>query len=210
MDTAVSIVESYLRVNGYFTIAEYPIVEEMRGDQHRSLTDIDILAFRFPLVGATRVRAGRRTVDPEQHEPDAALGLGAGAADMIIGEVKEGGARLNAGARDPIVLRATLIRFGCCTEDEADAVVTELLRHGRSSTRAGHQIRIVVFASAGEETDAHRFTFVGLGHAVDYLRNHMDQHWSVLRHSQIKDPALAFLLTLEKARRGGNPGGKSA
>ncbi len=76
MDTAVALVEAYLRVNGYFTIAEYPVVEELRGERHRTLTDIDILAFRFPAAGSRQTGSGRRTVDPEWHDPDAQLGAG--------------------------------------------------------------------------------------------------------------------------------------
>jgi hypothetical protein len=30
MDNAVALVQAYLRVNGYFTVAEYPVVEAMR------------------------------------------------------------------------------------------------------------------------------------------------------------------------------------
>ena len=30
MDTAVALIETYLRVNGYFTVAEYPIIETAR------------------------------------------------------------------------------------------------------------------------------------------------------------------------------------
>lgn len=121
---------------------------------------------------------------------------------MIIGEVKEGSARLNRGARDPVVLRAALIRFGCCTAEEADAVVTGLLRDGQSDTRAGHGIRMIVFGSALDEPLPAAFEFVPLGHVVKYLEQHMAEHWDLLRHSQTTDPVLAFLLLLEKARRG--------
>lgn len=202
MDTAVALVEAYLRVNGYFTIAEYPVLEELRGEQHRTLTDIDILAFRFPAAGRRQAGAARRTVDPEWHDPDAQLGSSGDVTDMIIGEVKEGTGRLNPGSRDPVVLRATLIRFGCCEIDEADPVVKTLLQQGRATTNAGHRIRMMVFGSTRDEAGTRGFEFIPLGHAVRYLQQHIAEHWQRLRHSQIKDPALAFLLTLEKARRG--------
>lgn len=202
MDTAVALVEAYLRVNGYFTIAEYPVVEELRGERHRTLTDIDILAFRFPAAGSRHTGSGRRTVDPEWHDPDAQLGAGGEVADMIIGEVKEGTGRLNPGARDPVVLRATLVRFGCCDAEEADRVVDALLQQGRATTNAGHRIRMIVFGSTRDEAGGHGFEFIPLGHLVRYLQNHIAVHWQRLRHSQIKDPALGFMLTLEKAKRG--------
>lgn len=66
MDTAVALVQAYLRVNGYFTVAEYPVVEATGGGRHRSLTDIDILAFRFPGAGRPLGGNQRRMVDPER------------------------------------------------------------------------------------------------------------------------------------------------
>ena len=51
MDNAVALVQAYLRVNGYFTVSEYPIVEASRRGGYRTATDLDILAFRFPGAG---------------------------------------------------------------------------------------------------------------------------------------------------------------
>ena len=48
MDHAVSLVQAYLQLNGYFTSAEYPIIAGAGRNGFRTLTDIDILAFRFP------------------------------------------------------------------------------------------------------------------------------------------------------------------
>ena len=48
MDNAVALVQTYLHVNGYFTIAEYPIIGSGRHGGYRAVTDLDILAFRFP------------------------------------------------------------------------------------------------------------------------------------------------------------------
>src|SRR6266498_874577 len=44
---------------------------------------------------------------------------------------------------------------------------------------------------------------ISLGHALTYLQSYVRRHWNVLRHLQFKDPAFGFLMTLEKARRGG-------
>ena len=49
MDHAVALVETYLRVNGYFTVTEYPLVEVCRYGNYRTATDLDLLAFRFPM-----------------------------------------------------------------------------------------------------------------------------------------------------------------
>ena len=51
MDTAVALVETYLRINGYFTVTEYPVIEAVHYDGYRTITDLDILAFRFSGAG---------------------------------------------------------------------------------------------------------------------------------------------------------------
>lgn len=121
---------------------------------------------------------------------------------MLVGEVKEGRARLNEAARNPAVLRAALVRFGCCTPAEAPGTVAELVRTGRGTTKAGHRIRMVVFGSTRDELSGDGFTFIQLGHVVQFLQDHLREHWDLVRHVQTKEPVLGFLLTLEKALRG--------
>ncbi|MGZ8710341.1 MAG: hypothetical protein ACXW28_08955, partial [Thermoanaerobaculia bacterium] len=48
MDHAVALVQAYLQLNGYFTSAESPIIAGAGRSGFRTITDIDILAFRFP------------------------------------------------------------------------------------------------------------------------------------------------------------------
>ncbi|NIA02602.1 MAG: hypothetical protein GWO88_00070 [Planctomycetia bacterium] len=48
MDHAVGLVEAYLQINGYFTVAEYPVIESFGKNHYGIATDLDILAFRFP------------------------------------------------------------------------------------------------------------------------------------------------------------------
>lgn len=36
MDNAVALVQAYLRVNGYFTVTEYPVVEAMKSGEFRN------------------------------------------------------------------------------------------------------------------------------------------------------------------------------
>lgn len=59
MDHAVSLVQAYLQLNGYFTSAEYPIIAGAGRNGFRTLTDIDILAFRFS--SGLPVAPGRQT-----------------------------------------------------------------------------------------------------------------------------------------------------
>jgi hypothetical protein len=202
-DPAVAIVQSYLRVNGYFTVTEHPIVEAAKGGGHRTLTDLDVLAFRFPGAGRSLV-TGRPESDPAAHRyaPDPELGIEGAEADMLIGEIKQGLAVLNRGAAEPRVLRAALARFGCCPPDEAPRIADELLQRGNARLPMGHRIRLVAFGSALGEPGGPPHQVVLLGHIVEFLTEFLRGHWDVLRHEDIKDPGLGFLLALEKAQRG--------
>lgn len=87
MDNAVALVQAYLRVNGYFTVSGFPVLEAGAPAGTRTRTDLDILAFRFP-----------------------------GATAETGGEVEEVRARERR-RRDPFVVRAALVRFGCCSPE---------------------------------------------------------------------------------------------
>mgnify|MGYP001454488536 CR=1 FL=1 len=202
MDVAVSMVEAYLQVNGYFTVTEYPVLETLRHGDVRTATDIDVLAFRFARVGAAPKRGGRRraTVGPVVREPDSALGVEAARPDMIIGEVKQGAARLNPAMRDPGVLAAALVRFGCCDMGAAEDVVQRLLTSGAARTGAGHTIRMVAFGSSPGRAGG-PFRVVGLDHVAAYLRRNLREHRSVLGHAQLTQPTLALLALLDKSER---------
>jgi len=205
MDPAVGLVEAYLRVNGYFTVTEYPVVEATRHDGYRTATDLDILAFRFPGAGRLVPRVGSKLRPgglEEQFAPDPRLGVAGNERDMLIGEVKEGRAELNQAATDPAVLRAVLTRFGCCEPQHAPAVVKDLLRTGSTITHCKHRVRLVAFGSLVDNLRSDRCCVVSLGHIKQFLEDYMQEHWDVLSQAQFKDPVLGFLLMQEKARRG--------
>lgn len=197
MDNAVALVQAYLRINGYFTVAEYPILETHGKNAVQMATDIDILAFRFP--GAIRQVVGKRNEKWQQglSIPDPDLKVPSGAPDMIIGEVKEGRAHLNKSMRNPSIVSAALARFGCCAAKHAEGTAQKLLAAGRAKTPEGHMVRIVVFASGGAEE--RRFQVLTLAHITDFLRSYLREHWQVLHHAQFRDPVLSLLMTLEKA-----------
>ena len=111
MDHAVALVQAYLQLNGYFTSAEYPIIAGTARSGFRTLTDIDILAFRFP-TGEPMARHGKKeptSLDVSGLDPG--LGVPTEAIDMIIGEVKEGRVGINTGIRDPEVLKTVVKRL---------------------------------------------------------------------------------------------------
>ena len=208
MDVAVSLVQSYLNVNGYFTVAEYPILEVAGSAQARMATDLDILAFRFPNAGRRKQPfAKRQTVGDVLYEPDPALKCPAGKSDMIVGEVKEGRADLNPAARNPLVLAAALTRFGCCSPEHAPEVVAKLLKSGQTRTGHGHVIRMIAFGNSAVGNNSGLYQTISLAHVVTFLRDHIKGHWETIRHAQFKDQTMVLLALLEKVspRYGASP-----
>ena len=197
MDNAVSLVQAYLRLNGYFTVTEFPILAKGGPVGIRTVTDLDVLAFRF---GGGGPRADRNQDVAPRIDLDPALGADPDEADMIIGEVKEGRGRLNTSALHPHVIESALVRFGCCKAAVAPRLVRSLLGEGRTPLPSGHQLRLVVFA-ASRDAEAAPAHFVGIGHVVRFLQGFLSANWSALRHTESKDPAFGFLITLEKALR---------
>jgi len=196
MDSAVELVRSYLKINGYFVITDYPVVEAIGHAQVRSITDLDILAVRFPGAGRL-VPQGEHgemigTVDPE-------LKTNSTQVEFIIGEVKQGAARLNRGAHDPAVIRAALARFGSCPHNQTKDVVEDLLTSGLTTTPNGHHIRMMIFASYIEKNPGYGIHVITLGHMQHFITAYLREHWDILHETQFSDPAMNFLMMLEKA-----------
>ena len=201
MDHAVALVQAYLQLNGYFTSAEYPIIAGAGRNGFRTITDIDILAFRFP-TGTPLQRGGRKVpTGLDVSDLDPGLGIPDGTIDMIIGEVKEGRVGINTGIRDPEVLRTVINRFGQVGDPEA--VVEHLLKSGNADLPPDYSVRLIAFGSFPPGAAVPPCRIISLGHVLNFLQAYVRKHWGMLRHLQFKDPAFGFLMTLEKARRGG-------
>ena len=200
MDNAVALVQTYLHVNGYFTVAEYPIIGSGRHGGFRTVTDLDILAFRFP--GANRLvpKLHGRSDSKGREEPDPMLKIPNDQADMLIGEVKEGRAEMNEASTDPAVLEAALARFGCCDSVNARQLAETLIRKGRAILPSGHHLRMVAFGRVDADAGHPVYLTIPLKHVVEFLEDYLRAHWDVLRHAQFKDPVFGFLATLEKVR----------
>jgi hypothetical protein len=197
MDTAVALVKTYLQANGFFTVTEYPILESV-GLTTRTVTDIDILALRFPGaggVGSEEPTGGLRI------EPDDALEVSDAQIELIIGEVKEGAAELNKAARDPAVVAAALRRFGAMSREVEEALVGELLDDGEALHPAGIRVRQMVFATKPPTRRHYSYLWMDIGDIAEWMQRTVDEHWDELKMIQSKDPALSFLLLFEKARR---------
>ncbi|MBY0308538.1 MAG: hypothetical protein K2Q09_07330, partial [Phycisphaerales bacterium] len=177
MDNAVALVQAYLRVNGYLTVTEYPVVEVVAsggGGGFQSATDLDVLGFRFghsctlmPAVNGSPDGAACTV------ETDPALDVRPGVPDMIIGEVKEGRAVLNRAATSPSVLAAAITRFGCCQPRDAVRLAQQLVRDGHAMTHTGgggghppHRIRHVSFGSLPPDVPNRRYEVILLGSVV--------------------------------------------
>ena len=202
MDTAVALVQAYLHVNGYFTVAEYPVLEAYRGDHARTVTDLDMLAVRFAGAGHEVIRGGRAQNFTTGPQTDALLRCPSDRADMIVGEVKEGAARFNAAMRDPAVLTVALTRFGCCSEEHAREVVQQLLTAGHTIAPGGHSVRMIAFGDVPEADGPRPWMTVSMRHVVEFLQQYLREHWDVLRHAQIRDPAFGVIALLEKWGQG--------
>ena len=199
MDTAVSLVQTYLYANGYFTVTEYPVLEHMATATPRTVTDVDVLAVRFPGAGSISVNGDTGGI---AFEPDPELDTSDQTIDVIIGEVKEGAAELNKAARDPLVLRAAIGRVGRIRPEIADDLVASLIEHGHAMHPAGIRLRLIVFASKAPTRPHVTYTWMSHGHISRWLREQLRSRWDVMKSVQSRDPALGFMLLDEKAVRG--------
>jgi len=202
MDVGTSLVQAYLHVNGYFTAADYPLVETGRDQTPRTLTDIDLLAVRFGRADINPDRSRRRhpkVTGPVSIDVDPALGASPERTDMIVAEVKQGRAQVNPGARNRQALAAAIARFGCCAPHEAPGMVKTLLQHGRAQGVDDHMVRMVLFASSGERAPR-GWHWVHLDHVFRFLDDYLRREQTRLGHVDLHDPALAWLALLHKCQ----------
>jgi hypothetical protein len=197
VDIAVNLVESYLRLTGYLTLSEFEV--QRRNDEGRftTVTDIDIMAVRMP--GAVFVGDPHEPADYELLEiHDSALALEDGVIDVIIGEVKQGAADLNAGMKDHAVLHTMLRRVVALYDEPVDVVIRGLQRSlvHRSPAHGGGAIRtrLMAFGRSQETTE----TVMSLSHIVTTMLAFFEQHEDAMRAVQFREPAPAFLRLLLK------------
>jgi len=200
IDVGTQLVQAYLQANGYFTVADYPLLEVAKSQQLRSVTDLDMLAVRFAGQFATKQKEKQtKVIGPMVLSPDTALACPQQGTDMIVAEVKQGRARVNPASRNPKVLGAALTRFGCCDPADAERVVSELLQQGHTKLMHGHKIRMVLFASTGESAPA-GWHLVHLEQVFIFLDKLLHQHQFRWRATDFHDPALAWLALLQKSK----------
>jgi len=207
MDPAVALAQAYLYANQYFTVTEYPVVESFGHGGYRSATDIDVIAVRFPEAGRfVPGHVGDDGGSGGRHgegkgvmigDLDPRLGAPTDRVHVLIAEVKEGKAELNRGGRDPRVLEAALHRVGRYGLADHGHTIDHLLKDGVHETEHA-RVSMVAFGSYLGERGP--FTTITFGRVLRWMRRLAREHWDVLQNAQFKDPALSFLMLMEKSR----------
>ena len=191
MDAAVALVRSYLELCGYFVLAELPV---RAADDHgyHDVTDLDVIAVRFPHPARAAGRVGAPL--------DLFLGLDPRLAafvdgmDVVIGEVKEGHARLNPSLRRTGTVAFALRRVGCCPEPEVESEASRIVKTGVGAmTMAGGlpcRVRLVEFA--GHSTaDERGVLTMPLRHYAAFITRRLSETGAA-QGAQFKDPVLGL------------------
>lgn len=203
MDVAVELVEAYLHANGYLTLTEYPIVEALEDGGFRAVTDIDIIALRLPGAGRIVPHEGQRAAEAMRvFEPDPALidESSDERPDLIIGEVKEGRAELNRGAREASTLITAMRRVAFIEPNEADRLAAALLRDGRVVTKGQHlQIRLFVFGGSPAREPITNARVLLLRHCVRYLVRVERELAGAATAAEIKNPTMSLMSILSRS-----------
>ncbi len=197
MDIAVNLVESYLRLAGYLTLAEFEVQRRNADGTFSSITDVDIVGLRMPgdvYLGDPHDDADGGLLlveDPELRlEPEC--------VDVIIGEVKQSDATFNAGLKDHHVLHSVLRRVEWAYAVPTLEVVEGLQQHGvhHAPARGGGTVRTRLVAfGRGEQNTLHVIT---LTHIITTMLGFFDRFEDALRPVQFKEPATAMMRLLRK------------
>lgn len=204
MNAAVSLVRTYLKLNSYFTATELPVIKKGDDGLYFEVTDIDILALRFPRAGHIVAQGRPGPLDDLHFPPDPELDIPTDAMDLIIGEVKAGRPRLNPQLRSEDTLYRALVRFGFCAPDRLDRAVEELRDRGEAWVRDPEaaipsRVRLVAFGD-GQSHEGDNFTVVPLKQVAGFVTDHLRRFRQVLHPVRLTDPTLGLLHLLEKLR----------
>lgn len=204
MDTAVQLVEAYLRLNGYFTATELQVQERVRRqpDAFETATDLDILAVHLPWAAHAAPGSVGTPYPGVVIDKDPRLSIAPDVPDIIIGEVKEGTGALNRRFLTSGVLHGALRRTGCCPPQHIDAAVVGLLDQGAYRVQANHgvacRIRLASFCGRPGEPLAPQVLVITLDHMVRFIGEYLARYHDQVRSAQFRDPILGMLKLLHK------------
>lgn len=210
MDTAVGLVKAYLELCGYFVLAELP-VRAAEGRAYHDVTDLDIVAVRFPHPPLALPERVTRPLDVFLGADPALTSFEAG-VDVIVGEVKEGQARLNPALRRVDTIAFALRRLGCCPEATVQAEAREIARVGAHEMIMPGQVRcrvrLVAFAGYGNVPEPGVLT-VALGQCSQFIFDRLRAARDILAGTQFKDSVLALFALQDKLARATGSGGET-
>ncbi len=198
MDVATVLVVFFLRSNGYLTLSELQIQSLNKRGDWETVTDVDILALRFP--GRVFIAdAHDPTLASELEVPGVPLYLEEDTIDVIVGEVKQGEAAFNPSLTKHETLHTALHRLSWIYSDgDLDRVVEDLRDKGVCYTpaRGGGTVRtrIVAFGQASEVT----MNVIPLQVILERALGALESHDALLRSARSSSPAAAMLKLLHK------------
>lgn len=201
MDVAVSLVEAYLRSNGYLTLSELPVFRRASTGEYLTVTDVDVVGLRLPGDVDAPIQ------DDDHPElllmNDPVLQLRPDLIDLVIGEVKQGEARLNKALRSHEAIHSVLHRvrwlFPPGQVDAALEVLTSGAKRFEVETHSGAtlRVRLIAFGQSDHGSDLHLITHAHiLKVGTAWLR---DNH-EIVRSAKFNSPAASFLELLVKTR----------
>ncbi len=198
MDIAVNLVEGYLRITGYLTLSEYEVQHRDPQGRYKSVTDVDVMGVRMP--GATYIGDPHTPQDCALvHLVDPVLGLEEDTVDVIIGEVKQGAAELNAGIRDHAVLHSMLRRVAWLYAEPIEDVVAGLqsgeTHHSPAKGEGAIRTRLVAFGRSEYSNE----NVISLSHVISTMLGFFETYEEAFRPVQFREPAPAFLRLLLKS-----------
>ena len=197
MDIGVDLVEAYLRLNGYFTITEFEVLRETTPGTYQTVTDVDVIAVRFP--GPIYIADSHgRGESPALLVEDPVLELPPDTVDVIIGEVKQGEAVFNPGLTDHHTLHTVLQRVAWLYEDGVHAVARDLeddlVCHQYSPPDRKVRTRLVAFG----RSPVNNVHTISLTHVFDKMIGQFEEYGDALRAAQFKSPAAGLIRLLVK------------
>jgi hypothetical protein len=202
MNAGVTLVEAYLRLNGYFTAAEIPVIHRDVDGGYEELTDLDIIAVRFPWASFLVTQGDPGPKDDVEFGADPLLSPSTDHIDILIGEVKEGRPRVNSTLRSDEALRTALARIGCVPLSRTQEVISALRKRGEAKlsgdgSTPSTRIRIVAFGD-GEGERGRRYEVIPLREVTRFVKGFLHRNHRMLVAARLSDPALGLLHLMNK------------
>ena len=199
MDAAISLVESFMRLNGYLTVSEWQVVGRNERGEWDTVTDIDLLAVRFPhdsLIADSHLPEDREALIVTSD----LLSTDDQAIDVVIGEIKQGDAVFNTAMSRHEPIHMALSRLAWLYPGEVmDNVVADLATRGvcRSESPGGAPVRtrLVAFGRA----DRAGLNTIPIGALIAELTALLDSKSEILKSARFSTEALTTLKLMVRA-----------